>query len=126
MGQINSLRQNKAIERIFQSGRYHYGKILSLRIIAQEENETRYLICPAKKTKNVVQKNKIKRITRHILQDLSSEIACGFDIACFPSIEILRINNQQRIIEFRKCLSKAGLLNQRLPEASREISKKGP
>ncbi len=66
---INRLNKKKDIENVFKNGRASYNKIIGVKTVNNELEQTRFAVIISKKvSKSAVNRNKIKRQIREIIK----------------------------------------------------------
>ncbi len=100
----NRLLKKNDFQRVFKKGKSIKSDFLFLKFCDNNLNESRFGIIVSKKvSKRAVDRNKIKRKTRHRIKELLPEIKKGKDVA-------LIILFKKEEIKIKEIFQKAGLL----------------
>jgi ribonuclease P protein component len=72
------LRRRKDIDRLFQAGRHHSGRLLALRSAPNEVEVTRFAYSVSKRVGKAVVRNRVRRRLREIAR--TAPLVEGFDV----------------------------------------------
>ncbi|MCK9438981.1 MAG: ribonuclease P protein component [Patescibacteria group bacterium] len=90
--QNNRLRKTKEIEKTFKNGKSFYSNVLGFKVLKNDLNESRFcVIISAKISKKAVERNKIKRRIRAIVNRDLKQIKKGFDIIIIVTKNIINL-----------------------------------
>lgn len=107
--QNNRLRKTKEIEKTFKSGKSFYNNNLGFKILKNNLDESRFcVIISAKISKKAVERNKIKRRIRAIINQDLKQIKKGFDIIIIVTKNIIDLNFSDLELEIEDSLKKIG------------------
>jgi ribonuclease P protein component len=85
----NRLTKQKDFDNVFKKGRSVFNKILGLKFIANDLNINRFgVIVSNKISKKAVERNKIKRRIREVLQKEDPILKQGYDVVVIALAEV--------------------------------------
>ncbi len=103
------LKKRDDIKKVFSSKKYYFSSIL-VRYCPNDQNCSRFVIVPERKTHGAVGRNLIRRRISEILRTNQQRIREGFDIAFFVKRDILDFKYEDLSDLLVKALEKGGFL----------------
>jgi len=80
------LVKEKDFKKIFKQGKPFYNKIFRVKVLANELKNNRYgIVISTKVSKKAVERNKLKRQFRAVLNEFDKKLIQGFDLAVIVS-----------------------------------------
>lgn len=77
----NCLAKEKDFEKTFKLGKSFYSKLFGVKVVANELTNNRYgIIINSKVSKKAVERNKLKRQIRVVLEGLDKHLNHGYDL----------------------------------------------
>jgi len=104
------LRSNGDFKKVYLQGKGVRGQFLVLRFIKSDRKETRFGLAPARKIKNAVLRNRLKRRMREICRAHQNIIKKNYDIVINISSAAVDAQFEQLESDFLYVMGKAGLL----------------
>lgn len=109
--QENRLRRKRDVDNIFKKGKTIAGKLIFLKIIKNNLNNSRFgFVISTKISKKAVIRNKIKRQLREIIRKNLPNIKPGLDVLIIAKPEIIDKKYQDIKEEVERLLNKARTL----------------
>ncbi len=109
--ETHRLLKKKDFDKTFKQGKSFYGKFLGVKVLANKGEANRFgMVISSKVSKKAVERNKLKRQIREILQLLNQKIKPGFDLVVITAPSILGQNYQSIKMELEKTFFKLKLL----------------
>jgi ribonuclease P protein component len=95
-------------DRIFQGGRHHGGRVLSVRTVANDLSWTRFGYAIPRRVGKAVVRNKLRRRLREALRVLPLKEGCDVLVSVRPEAAV--VSFQDLTAELKLLLKRAGLL----------------
>lgn len=108
--QIGKLTKDKEFDAVFKKGKSFYTKLLGVKAVANNLNESRFgILINNKVSKKAVIRNKIRRRIRETVRSQADQIETGADFVfvCLPEIASKNYQEIKESINF--CLKKLRL-----------------
>lgn len=108
--QNNRLRKTKEIEKTFKNGKSFYNNLLGFKVLKNDLNESRFcVIISAKISKKAVERNKIKRRVRAVINNDLGQVKKGFDVIIIVTKNIINLGFSDLKQEIEDSLKKIGI-----------------
>ncbi len=104
------LRSSKEFRKVYLEGRGVRGRFLILRFKKGEGKKTRFGLAPARKIKNAVMRNRLKRRMREICRAHQDVIKGNYDIVINISSNATNASYGELVKDFLYVMGRAGLL----------------
>ena len=106
------LKKSNEFQRVLQKGKWYNGKLISIYILPNNNNNIFLGIAVSKKSGKAVKRNRIKRVIREAYRQYDSQIIPGNNIVVIWKTKNLFENLNFCAIkeDMLKCFSKAGVL----------------
>ena len=105
------LKGDNNFKRLSRKGRSFFTPRLTLRIVKNEEQESRVaFIVSTKVSKKAAVRNKVKRRMREIVRNIMPQIKPGYDILIIAKISTLKLGYKELDNELQQLLKKARLI----------------
>lgn len=106
-----SIKKNYQFKYIFNKGKTVNLKKIKIYYVKNQYNRNRIGITLTKNLKNIVQRNRLKRLIRESYYLLNKEAKQGYDIVVFAKYYNQNFKMQDLYIELKQAFIKAGILD---------------
>ncbi len=108
----NRISNKKDFDRAFKAGQSFYGKIIGLKIVANDLTNNRFgIIVSAKVNKKAVERNRLRRIIREKVKEILNELVVGKDFVFIVRPEANKLEPKEIRLIIDNLFIKAGLIN---------------
>lgn len=106
------LRHEEDIKRLFAKGRSAFDAHVGIKVMANGRADTRFtVVVGTKVSKLAVERNRMKRRIRGVVESLLGQLQPGFDVAFLPKKSLLTLSSVEVRQSIERLLRKSGVLS---------------
>ncbi|MBE7412104.1 MAG: ribonuclease P protein component [Leptospiraceae bacterium] len=100
----SALKNKTEISFIFTKGKKIQKFPIKILFITNKTTSNRFLFCADRSAKNAVERNRIKRMQRSVIQEIQDDIPQGYDIAIICNANFTKLEYSVRVKKIKQAL----------------------